>query len=176
MNHYGITPESLLNHPFREPQKGHAREALRTLPPTFTAPKPCIPLTVSRSQWAHSCATPPSFLHHPFRVPTAARRRKAFEGSLFLPKGTSGGPTPTWRQLLRVHGNRLLRQCWEPEWLRSSEPLPGALSNGVTRTPPRVTPAEGTRQPPPKYLQRLGRQRPPLGSRPPVLPLGPWRR
>ena len=54
--------------------------------------------------------------------------------------------------------------------------LSACRSHRVTRTPPRVTPAEGTRQPPPKYLQPLGRLRPPLGSRPPVLPLGPWRR
>ena len=45
-----------------------------------------------------------------------------------------------------------------------------ANSSGVTWTPPRVTPAEGTRQPPSKYLQHSGRpHRPPLGSRPLVL-------
>ena len=88
MNHHGITPESLLNHPFREPKKGHAREALLRLPPAFTAPKACITFTLSRSPWAHCCITPPSFLYHPFWVSTTARRRKAFEGSLFLPKGT----------------------------------------------------------------------------------------
>ena len=38
MNHHGITPESLLNHPFREPKKGHAREALGRLPRIFTVP------------------------------------------------------------------------------------------------------------------------------------------
>ena len=46
------------------------------------------------------------------------------------------------------------------EPLRLPPPRAGAHSHGVTWTPPRATPAEGTRQPPSKYLQHSGR---PLG-------------
>ena len=82
-------------------------------------------------------------------------------------------PTPFASRPMR---SRPAQGLTRTEPLRLPPPRAKADSDGVTRTPPRVKRAEGTRQPPPKSLQRLGRQRPPLGSRPPVLPLGPWRR